>query len=635
MGETRSVVVQDEKACLRALLSKQLVPLVLLLVVGGFIWHKASTLDFASIFAAVSAINPFQWTIAAIASAISFYAIGRMDAVVHRLLDTGVSPQAAQLSGIASVATAQITGFGLLTGTLARWRVLSGVSLWQAAAITGAVSVTFMVSLAALVSIATLIVGPDIPGARAISMTALLIILGLVASTVWKPRWLMRIQMPPLKAQGALVALCLLDTAAAALTLYVLLPEAHIPPPALFYCVFLMALGVGLLGTTPGGVGPFEMMLLFYFSDLPQAPVLAAIMGYRIVYFALPASLATIILILGPWLNLSGSKRNRARVESAQSKPGRPVPAVALSYTAQRAEAGLMRQGELDFLVDRNDKAMSLVAPTGQSLIMLTDPLTKSSCTRKTLKTLQEAADYRYLIPCLYKCNAKTAAVARQEGWSVFHISNEAVIKTSDFSLDTPKRRQLRRHLRKAHSLGVKVKEGDAMPPLRQMRGVAEDWSLHRQSNRGFSMGRFEEGYVSAQKVHLAYQGDKLIAFVTFHENWRERTLDLMCFRSDAPIGTTHMLIHHAIETARSDGIVNLSLAAVPTLGLDEKLPKWVREWTCKTTNSAGLHRFKNSFAPNWQPLYFAAPSTIGLALSGVDLADRITRPRHELLSNS
>ena len=286
--------------CLRSLVSKQLMPLVLLVFFAWLIGGKVMALDFAAIGAALQAITPTQWAASVAAAMLSFWAIGRIDVVVHRLMGTGICTTMAQLSGITSVATAQLAGFGLLTGTLARWRVLPDLSLWKATQISVSVSAAFMTGLAVVTAVMVVCVDTGLAWSRLIGAAALIFGACCIALAIWRPHGALRLRLPPLKAQASLLAFVLLDTGAAALALYVLIPAPLMPPAGVFYAVFLMALGAGLLGATPGGVGPFEMLFLLCLPGLPEPQLLAAIVGYRLVYFALPAVLAIGLLLLGP-----------------------------------------------------------------------------------------------------------------------------------------------------------------------------------------------------------------------------------------------------------------------------------------------------------------------------------------------
>ncbi|MCG6903963.1 MAG: phosphatidylglycerol lysyltransferase domain-containing protein [Rhodobacter sp.] len=617
--------VQSDKDCLRALLLKQLVPLSLLVGIAALMTGAAADLDIAGIVTATSAIAPLQWVQAACAACVSFWAVGRMEIAVHRLIGADTAASDAQRSGIASVATAQLTGFGLLTGTLARWRTLPDITLWRAAAITGAVSASFMLALAVLVAVMVLIHGPEIAMARPIAAAWLVGMVALVACTIWRPRVLFRAWLPPLKAQVTVLALALLDTGAAALTLYVLLPAADLPPADLFYAVFLLALGAGLLGATPGGVGPFEMIVLLCLPDAPQAPVLAAIMGFRLVYYAVPGGIAALLLLAGP-TNAARPAPRTAPMLLALGPPQSSVAVGALCFNAQRAEAGLLRQGEFDLLCDARRRPISLVAVTAQSLIMLSDPLARASAPRDALRGLQTAAQQRFLTPCLYKCGARMAAMARTDGWQVARVAQEAHVRPAGFDTALPALRQLRRQIRKAEKSGVAVAEAGAQLPIAEMRLVAQDWARHRGPSRGFSMGRFDADYISGQRVYLARHAGRLVAFASFHEGWSERALDLICHRADAPAGTMHLLIARAIQSAAGQGCDRLTLASVPCLG--RSLPGPLAARLDAVTGAPGLSRFKSCFAPTWTPQYVAAPTRLDLALAGIDLADRITRPR-------
>ena len=63
-------------------------------------------------------------------------------------------------------------------------------------------------------------------------------------------------------------------------------------------------------------------------------------------------------------------------------------------------------------------------------------------------------------------------------------------------------------------------------------------------------MGQFSRRYVTGQNVFLAYRGDDLVAFATFHtgaDNW---TLDLLRSADGTSDGTMHAIIVEAIQQA-------------------------------------------------------------------------------------
>ncbi len=103
------------------------------------------------------------------------------------------------------------------------------------------------------------------------------------------------------------------------------------------------------------------------------------------------------------------------------------------------------------------------------------------------------------------------------------------------------------------------------------MAEVAADWATRSGGERGFSMGRFDADYVAGQRCFLAWSGDRLVAFATFHATAEEWVLDLMRSASDMPDGTMHGLITQAIRAAGSEGVARFSLAAM----LRKDVPVW------------------------------------------------------------
>lgn len=623
MGVRHSLALADNRACLRALVSKQVVPLALLAVIGVFVVQRITHLDMQGVLAALRQIAPVQWIVALCAAAVSFYAVGRMELVLHRLLGLETPSGQAQITGFAAVATAQLAGFGLLTGTLARWRMLPEQSLWTAAKITAMLCAVFMPLLAVLGAVMVLSSGLPLPYGVPIASFVLLMALALVGVSLWPPRWMWRFRLPPLRAQVALLALAALDTAAAGLVFYVLLPDPA-PAPALVYTVFLLAIGAGLVGATPGGIGPFELLCLTFLPHLPEAPVLAAILGFRMVYYALPAAIAMVLLIAAPAFP---RKRRMPSVSLLDKASLHPAGVAALCYNAPRAEAGLIRQGAFHALVPAQGRASALVAPVGQSLIMLGDPVHGKADPGEILRDLSQAARQRLLVPCLYKCGARFALKAKAAGWSVMKVGQDAIVDTQRFDLASPACRQLRRHIRKAESAGVKIRTTHGFLPLEEMAEIAADWAQVQGCARGFSMGRFAPDYVCEQRTYLAFLDRQMVGFLTLHESSGEQAVDLMCQSRDAPSGTMHMLMAHAIAQAAEMDCARLSLAAVPQLSQHIRWPR-LSAMVERKTGAAGLARFKSMFAPRWHPLYIAAPNPGALALAAVDLTDQISRPR-------
>lgn len=587
------------KVVMRAVLSLGLAALFLWLLQG-----RLSDIDMAEVRAAVGTVGPAQWGSALLATALSFWAVGRYDGVLHRHLATGVPQDAARRAGIAAIAVSQTLGLGVVTGALVRWRMLPGLTLWQVTRLTAAVALSFLAGWAVVTALVLLAV----PGApfRALAGGVVLAALALTLLCAIAPRWRGHaIAWPNLFTLSRLVGLAATDTLAAGLALWALCPPELALPLWVLLPAFLISIGAGLVSNTPGGVGAFEMTLLTLLPTTPEAPLLAAVLAWRLVYFALPAVLGALLAVTGP----------RRRPAPAMARPPQPLG------TGQ-AETLLARQGELR--PARIAGGLWVAGRTPHLLVGMFDPVAASGAA--AIAGLEAVAEAEGRRAVLYKCTGRVAVAARRAGYRVVPLAREAWLDPRSFRLDTPARAGLRRKLRHATAAGLRITCGTPLP-LAEMAEISAEWAATHCGERGFSTGRWQADYVAGQRVYLGWRGAELVAFASFHEGTREWTLDLMRHSATAPDGTMQSLIARALTDAGREGLERLSLAAIPAdpdrhlTGLPRKLATRMLQ---KTT---GLARFKAGFDPNWQPLYLAAPDLATLALAGAEIARAIHRP--------
>lgn len=421
-----------------------------------------------------------------------------------------------------------------------------------------------------------------------------------------------RLPLPALPAMATILGLTALDTAAAALALQALLPAGTAPGLDLLLPAYLFALGAALLSGTPGGVGPFELTLLALLPAVPEPDLIAGIVAFRLVYYALPACLALVVLA-----------RPAARRRAPPGWSLSPLPPAGLAE-ARRAELGVARQ----------NGAMALSAPgaeaavveTRQSLTLLFAPA--HGPLAPLLPALAEAARDRTRLACAYKLSARDACVARRAGWHVVRIADEMLIDPQRFSLDRPALRQVRRKLRKAAKAGLVIRRAEPLPDP-AMAELDRRWRAAHGRARGVTMGVYCAGYLRGQRVYTAEAGGRMLAFATFHAGPEEWTLDLIRHAEDPPEGTIAALIAAAIEDARAAGLRRLSLAALPAAPAREgPLTGRLRQrLAAGGGGAAGLARFKTAFAPRRAPLYAAAPGRAALAVALADLALAVHKP--------
>ncbi|WP_424940079.1 phosphatidylglycerol lysyltransferase domain-containing protein [Aliiroseovarius sp. S253] len=614
---------------LRRAALRQLLPFGLTIGLVVFLWQRADGLDLDYIYASLKTVSPVQWFGAALFSAISFWALGKYDGVVHRLIGTGVSSKAAERAGITAIALSQTVGLGVISSAFVRWRMLPDLSLMQAMRISAIVAVSFLSAWAVVAALIGLTVPMTLPWAGWIAWTVLSSAVVFAVLSVMRPSFMAALHIPPLRAMGAFLALALIDTAAAGAALWMVLPDGCEVALLPLVAAYLLALGAGLISSSPGGMGAFELTLLALLPSLDAEPLLAAILAFRTIYYAVPALIAAAITIRGPLAKRREDvDQKEPRILPTKSAPNLPAHMTQIIAEAPRAEAGLLRHGRLSLLSSRNGVPAAMGASSGQSLLILSDPLTARVDHTALLLDLNKLATRSFLSPFLYKAGGRWAAAARRAGWQVLPIAREGWINPTGFTLDGSNKRQLRRKLRQADAAGLSLCEAGADLPLDEMQQIADDWRKVRGGERGFSMGKWHPDHLPHARVYLARRQECLVGFLTLHENAAEQALDLMRLRADAPDGTMHALLNFAITQARQAGCTRLSLAAVP---LDEQSGEpWVfhhaRLKLDQISGAAGLRQFKAAFAPRWETLYAAAPTRLALAFGALDVTREICR---------
>ncbi|SIN93367.1 phosphatidylglycerol lysyltransferase domain-containing protein [Vannielia litorea] len=641
-----------KRAGLGRLVLRQGLPILAVLALLPVLAGWLQGLDLAAGWALLAGLPGHRWVGALCMTAVSFWALGRYDLAIHRWLSTGQNEDAAQGAGVTAIAVGQSTGFGLVIGALVRWRMLPGLGLARALGVTAAVALSFLAGWALFTSLCLLALPSAFPHAAPVGALGVLAGGFIVALCLWPPGWggLARLpRLPSIWLASRIATFATLDCTAAALAFWLLLPPGTELAFGALLPAFLVALGAGIIGGTPGGAGPFEATLAVMLAQVDGAALACAILGFRLVYYALPAGLGLLAAAAGPMRSLATLRIERealSRQRPVFRRAGRP-PSPDLGWhlaTADRAEAGLLRQGELGWLEAPGSGGGWAAAPTGSALVAIGAPFGPWGAARHWIAALRAEARSRGLAPVIYKAGARMAASAREAGFCVVPVAEEAVLDPTGFCLDSPEHRQLRRKLRRAEKAGLVITREMGPPDpatSAEMAAVSAAWEAGRGGARGFSMGRFCPVYIGHQHRYVARSRGRILGFASFHVSTREWVLDLMRTLPDspeggtaAPDGTMHALVLRAIEEAAARGCPRLSLAAVPLRGTpaeDSGTPPLfaaLRARLDEATGGAGLRQFKACFAPRWEPLYMAAPNRLALALAAVDIARRVARPR-------
>ncbi len=581
---------------MRLMLRAGLIGLVLV-ASGLFIAHRLQGFAWAQAGQDLRALSAGQIGLALLAVATAFVAVAGQERAALACLALPVARGRGAGAAMAAAAVSQTAGFGPVVGAIVRRRLLPELTMAQSFAVSACMTVGFFGGIGLLALAAAALV-PGMPhqgwaqGALALAVVAVLGWSGL--------------RRPNLLVLGRFLGWLTVDLTALALALWLVLPDA--PAFWVLWPVFLVALGVGIASGSPGGVGPFEAAMLALVPGHAEGLV-AGFIAFRVLAYLMPALCGAVWALRG-----AGS-------EVAAAVPGEMRHMALMGLRALPSEAQLIRQGALTLLCDPEPVLLS--GRLNHTRVGLGPVLSGGGAA--ALAVLERMARVEGRVPMAYKVDARMAAVARTRGYAVVRMAREAVLDPQQFTQGGPDKARLRRKLAHARKAGVVV-GAEFLDPI-EAEAVVTDWTAVHGRERGFSMGRWQAEYVAGQRVIAARSAaGVLLAFVSFHASEADWTLDLVRFRPGTPDGTTYAMLACALDLARAEGVVRLSLAAVPEPGFG--LPGPLGHLIARVMDRRlGLGQFKAAFAPKWQVRYAAAPGPLALAVGGVEVALAVLWP--------
>lgn len=265
--------------------------------------------------------------LALLATACSYLALTGYDLLALRHLKQPLPY--AQIAAASFIATAvgHNLGLAMLTAGAVRMRLYTawGLAAADVVLMAGVVAATFAIGVICAAGLALLLEPTAAAGwlhlgaAPARALGALLLsVVAVYVAVAWRRRrpltlgaWQLQVPAPGMAWRQ--IALALVDLSCAALALWSLLPAEVAPAFAVFLGVYVVAIVAGIVSHVPGGLGVFESVLLLALPQVPRDALLAAIVGYRIVYYLLPLALAT---LLSAALGLRERRERLARAAS-------------------------------------------------------------------------------------------------------------------------------------------------------------------------------------------------------------------------------------------------------------------------------------------------------------------------------
>jgi phosphatidylglycerol lysyltransferase len=286
-----------------------------LFALGGIVlwalWRAVADISFDAVMVALGSLHLTTLISALAATLLSYAVLAGYDFLAFQYGGVRLPAATILLASFCGYGIGNAVGLGTLSGGAVRYRLYSGAGLSpkQIALIVGFISFAFGAGALTITSLfielraqeigRLLGVAPVILQMAAGGCLALIVAPLVFWSICQKPIRLgaLEIKAPSVSVVCAQLALVAADLVAASAVLWVLLPASPVDFVT-FAALYASALTLGVLTHIPGGLGVFEVVILYALgTSTPLSTLAAALLAYRAIYFLLPLLLSILLLV--------------------------------------------------------------------------------------------------------------------------------------------------------------------------------------------------------------------------------------------------------------------------------------------------------------------------------------------------
>jgi len=297
----------------------------------------------------------------------------------------------------------------------------------------------------------------------------------------------------------------------------------------------------------------------------------------------------------------------------------------------------IARQGRTSpFLVYLRDKALLfddaksafiMYGVQGRTWVAAGDPVGAPEAYPGLLRRFLERCDDYGGVPVFYEIGRQHLHLYADFGLTFVKLGEEAQVDLTAFTMEGPaaaRYRQVIRRLEKDGGAFRVLTPAEVPGVLPELRHVSDDWLAAKASaEKGFSLGYFDDGYLSRFPVAVVEFGGRIQAFANI---WagptkNELSIDLMRYHRDAPKSVMEALLVHVLKWAHEQGYRRFALGMAPLSGIEasplgsmwSRVGGFLYQHGEKIYGFQGLRAYKEKFKPLWEPRYLAYPGGLRL----------------------
>lgn len=382
---------------------------------------------------------------------------------------------------------------------------------------------------------------------------------------------------------------------------------------ARWFTLILMVLASAVwLGIFSYGHVEYQKELWWQFSLTGDAPrymrATVAALGFAII--------VGLIKLLRP--------RHKETVE-----PGKQELLVARDVIKQShlSQSNLVLLGDKELMIDDTQSSFIMFTREAQNWITLGDPVGPETQAQELIWQFYDECTSEGYDPVFYQVGERYLEYYVDLGLTIYKLGEEACIALNGFN---PKQSidsniwsgyQLLDQQGYSFEMIAPSSIGRYLPKLKAI----SDASLNAQKKkeRGFSVGYFDESYLSNFPIALVKKNGTLLAFSNILQgaDRHELATDLLRYRPEAPAGIIDYMLINTMLWGQTQDYKWFNLGMAPLSGMNEhdfspgwnKLANFVYTYGENIYGFKKVRKYKGQFNPNWQPKFLIAPGGLSL----------------------
>ncbi|NYD84248.1 phosphatidylglycerol lysyltransferase [Ochrobactrum intermedium] len=296
------------------------------------------------------------------------------------------------------------------------------------------------------------------------------------------------------------------------------------------------------------------------------------------------------------------------------------VPALVAQWP--HTDAALALLGDKQFLLAPDNSSFIMYSQSGGSLIALGEPIGNEQTGKELAWSFHGLADKLALRTVFYGVGPQSLPLFLDMGLVALKLGEVARVDLAEFSLEGARRQPFRYADRKIDKDGLTfeiIRAADVPPLIPRLQEISDAWlDFKSGSEKGFSLGYFDEEYMKRFDVAVLKRDGEIVAFANI---WRgadkyEITVDLMRYMPNVHKLLMDALFAKLLMAGKEEGYKWFNLGAAPLSGLSgsrlasrwNRFGSFIYKRGADLYHFGGLKAFKEKFDPVWTPHYMVCP---------------------------